>query len=326
MHKRESNKRFLKLEQRNFVKEKSPTQWWYYDFFFEDGSVMVMLFTPHHWWMDKDPQSLLYVSYQKANGEVVRDHHIFSPDSVKYSQDSIKSKWLTIIKNHTKKTREYTIDIALEKIKGRAKINTERKAFSPLPVGSIGHFGAKKLLKQEGEHIRYRYAAHVPKGKVACSMNINEEALDLTGQAYHEQGMFSGKAPEMGDGWAWFHFVSESINLFGARSFFYLEKDGEILVGGLNSFKRRCVLQDTTYSEKYPNFISGGNLHFSTTKLAFDVTPDEKSVPMICIPGFDNSQQLWGDVLQPSTISLQVKGDTLIEKGLFLIETSQMSK
>ena len=106
MHKRESNRRFLKLEQRNFVKEKSPTQWWYYDFFFEDGSVMVMLFTPHHWWMDKDPQSLFYVSYQKANGEVVRDHHIFSPDSVKYSQDSIKSKWLTIVKNHTKKTRE----------------------------------------------------------------------------------------------------------------------------------------------------------------------------------------------------------------------------
>jgi len=224
------------MEKRNFSGEKASTQWWYYDFFFEDGSVLVLLFAPYHWWNNpetgSDPKSLLYISYMEANGEVLSAKKIFDSNQVQYDENSLKCSFLEIIRSNEKKNREYNIRFSMDEFQGSLKIVSDQKAFSPLPVGSLGSFGSKILLKQKGKKISYRYAAHVPQGKVSCELNLKGKKLALRGKAYNEQGWFTGKAEQMCEGWVWFHFVSENINLFGANSFFYLEMNGEIMVGG----------------------------------------------------------------------------------------------
>jgi hypothetical protein len=329
LHKIQSDKRSLKLEGLNFSEEKALTQWWYYDFFFEDGSVLVLLFAPYHWWNDHetkpDPKSLFYVSYMKPDGELISAKRVFDSKEVIYEENSLKCSYLEIVKSHEKKSREYIINFFMDEIRGTAKITSTSKAFSPLPRGSLGIFGSKHYLKQKGKKTRYRYAAHVPQGDVSLDLEIRDENLNLSGKAYNEQGWFTGKAEQMCEGWVWFHFVSENINLFGANSFFYLEMKGEILVGGLNTSKSRCHLSDTLFDNNSLNFVLGGKLNFNS-KPSFDISPIGKiNTPLIYIPS-PHSDQLWGTVLQQSRIRIYHKGEELMEEGRLLIETSRMSK
>ena len=204
-------------------------------------------------------------------------------------------------------------------------IASDSKAFSPLPSGSLGSFGTKHLLKQEGK-VSYRYAAHVPKGLASCRLKLGNDSLNLSGQAYHEQGWFTGQAHQMGEGWEWFHFASKSVNLFGAKTFFYLELNDEILIGGLNNGDSRCKLSDEVIAENTSNFILGGSLNFSSPKLSFDVVPiNSTSTPLIYIPGID-TDELWGNIMQPSSIQITYKGEELSEEGKLIIETCRMSK
>jgi len=329
-YKIQSDKRLRLTENLNFLGEKALTQWWYFDFFFEDGSVLVLLFAPYHWWNDQekgaDPKSLIYLSYLRADGELIRAKKIFDSNEVYYDEKSLICPYLEICKSHDGKTREYTINFFLDEIKGSAKIISNSKAFSPLPTGSIGTFGTRHILKQKGKGLAYRYAAHVPQGDVICNLDINDNHLNLSGKAYHEQGWFTGQAHQMGDGWVWFHFVSKSINLFGARSFFYLEMNGEPIIGGLNSFDSRSVLSDTIFANSPRYFVLGGKLDFSSSKTSFDVTPIGKtSTPLVCIPALD-TDQIWGTVLQPSRIRINRHGKELQEEGMMLLETSRMRK
>ena len=329
LYKVQSDKRLAKMEERNFIGEKALTQWWYFDFFLEDGSVMVVLFAPYYWWGDyevqSDHKSLVYVSYMKPGGEVITSKEIFDSEEVKFDRNSLRSPCLEIIKSHKKNRREYTLNFSMDKIKGSTKVSSDSKAFSPLPSGSLGSFGTKYILKQEG-NVAYRYAAHVPKGQVSCHLELDNDSLNLSGQVYHEQGWFTGQAHQMGEGWEWFHFASKNVNLFGAKTFFYLELNGEILIGGLNNGDKRCRLSDKITAKNTSDFILKGSLNFTSPKLSFEVVPtDSMSVPLVYIPGVD-TDQLWGNVMQSSKVRITYKGVELSEKGKLLIETCRMSK
>ena len=330
IYKIQSDNRLRKTEDINFVGEKALTQWWYFDFFFEDGSVLVLMFVPHHWWTDPekepDAKTLIYVSYLNANGELIRANKIIESKEVQYDENGLKCSYLEIFRSHGKKTREYTINFFLDEIKGSAKIVSNTKAFSPLPTGKLGTFGTKHILKRKGKGLAYRYSAHVPQGHGTCDLDIGDSHFNLSGKAYHEQGWFTGQPHQMGDGWVWFHFVSENINLFGAKSFFYLEMNGEIIIGGFNSFKRRCLFSDGIFSSETPNFLVGGKLSFNRSNTPFEVTPIGKpSTPLVCIPS-DETDQVWGTVLQPSRMKIKYHGEELLVEGMLLIETSKMSK
>ncbi len=328
-YKIQSDKRLAKTETQNFIGEKALTQWWYFDFFLDDGSVMVVLFAPYHWWGDYETQddhkSLIYVSYMKSNGELISANKVFDSKEVEFDENNLKSPYLEIIKSHGKDTREYTLNFSLDEVKGTTKIYSDSRAFSPLPTGSLGPFGTKHILKQEG-NVAYRYAAHIPKGKVSCNLEFGNESLNLSGQVYHEQGWFTGQAHQMGEGWEWFHFASKSVNIFGAKTFFYLELNGEILIGGLNNGDSRCQLTHKVLAENTSNFILGGNLNFTSRKLSLEVVPsDSTSTPLIYIPGVD-TDELWGNVMQPSSIQITHKGVELVEEGKLIIETCRMTK
>ena len=259
------------------------------------------------------------------NGELIVSNEVFDTNKVIFDTNSFISPFLDVIKSHDKTNREYTLNFKTDNINGSAKITSDTKAFSPLPIGSLGSFGAKHFLKQQGK-VAYRYAAHVPKGDASFNLEIGDEHINLSGQAYHEQGWFSGEAHQMGEGWEWFHFASESVNLFGARSFFYLELNGELLVGGLNSFNSRCRLTNEVFSLNTSNFILSGELNFSSPKLSFNVVPIESTgTPLIYIPS-KNTDQLWGTTLQRSQIQINRRGVELSEEGSLIIETCRMSK
>ena len=328
-YKIQSDKRLAKTEKRNFIGEKALTQWWYFDFFLEDGSVMMVLFAPYHWWGDYEKQSehksLIYVSYMTPDGELITSNRVFDSKEVKFDENSLRSPYLEIIKSHERNGRNYTLNFLMDEVKGSMNIASDSKAFSPLPTGSLGRFGTKHILKQEG-NVAYRYAAHVPKGLASGRLEIGCESLNISGQAYHEQGWFTGQAHQMGEGWEWFHFASKSVNLFGAKTFFHLELNGETLIGGLNRADSRCKLSDEVIVKNTSNFILGGSLNFASPKLSFDVVPiDGTSTPLIYIPGFD-TDQLWGSIVQPSRIQINYKGKELSEEGNLLIETCRMSK
>ncbi len=328
-YKIQSDNRLRKTEVQNFLGEKALTQWWYFDFFFEDGSVLVLLFTPYHWWIDQkkesERKSLIFISYLKANGEIVSVKKVFDSREVHYDEKSLSCSYLQICKSHDENSREYTITFYMDEIKGSATITSTSKAFSPLPTGSIGAFGAKHILKLKGK-VAYRYAAHVPRGEVICNLYINDNHLNLSGMAYHEQGWFTGQPHQMGDGWVWFHFVSKSINLFGARSFFYLEMNGELVIAGLNSINSRCVISDTIFADSPKYFVLGGKLEFTSPNQSFKVIPIGKTnTPMVCIPSID-TDQIWGTTLQPSRIRISHHGKQLQEEGMMLLETSRMKK
>lgn len=328
-YKIQSDNRLANTEHLNFTGKKALTQWWYFDFFLEDGSVMVVLFAPYHWWGDyetqSDHQSLVYVSYLKPDGELITANKVFDSNEVVFDENSLRSPYLKIIKSHEKNSREYTLNFSMDEIKGSTKISSDSKAFSPLPTGSLGRLGTRYLLKQEG-NVAYRYAAHVPKGKVSGSLEFGNDHFDLSGNAYHEQGWFTGQAHQMGEGWEWFHFASESVNIFGARTFFYLELNGEILIGGLNNGDSRCQLSDKLIAENTSNFILGGSLSFTSPKLSFEVTATESTgTPLIYIPGVD-TDELWGNIMQPSQIQITHKGEELLEEGKLIIETCRMTK
>ena len=330
LYKIQSDNRLRKTEDSNFLGEKALTQWWYFDFFFEDGSVLVLMFVPHHWWTDPeknpDAKTLIYTSYLKANGELISANKVIDSKEVHYDENGLKCSYLEIFRSHDKKTREYTINFFLDEIKGSAKITSNSRAFSPLPTGSLGTFGTRYILKKKGKGLAYRYAAHIPQGHVSCNLDIGNNHFDLSGKAYHEQGWFTGQPHQMGDGWVWFHFVSENINLFGARSFFYLEMNGERIIGGFNSFNSRCLFSDPILSNKTPNFLVGGKLSFSSSNSSFEVIPTGKtSTPLVCIPS-DDTDQIWGTVLQPSRMNIHHEGKELIVEGMLLIETSKMSR
>jgi hypothetical protein len=325
----QSDKRLKKTETQNFIGEKALTQWWYFDFFLEDGSVMVVLFAPYHWWGDYENQSihksLIYVSYMKPGGELITSNKVFDSREVEFNENSLRSPFLEIIKSHGKNSREYTLNFTMDEIKGSAKITSDIKAFSPLPIGSLRSFWTKHILKQ-GQNASYRYSAHVPKGRASCSLKFGSDSINLSGKAYHEQGWFTGQAHQMGEGWEWFHFASKSVNIFGARTFFYLEMNGEVLIGGLNKGDSRCELTDKVIAKNTSNFILGGSLNFSSSKLSFDVVPlNDTSTSLIYIPG-DDTDELWGNIIQPSGIKITYKGEELIEKGKLIIETCRMTK
>lgn len=328
-HKVQSDKRLRKTEQKNFTGEKALTQWWYFDFFLDDGSVLVLMFVPHHWWanpdVEMDPKTLIYTSYMKPNGEIIRAEKIIDSKDVQYTENSVISEYLEVYKSHDKDTREYIVNFFLDEIKGSAQITSDAKAFSPLPAGSMGSFGTRHLLRK-GKGLAYRYAAHVPQGEATINIEIDEQPIALSGKAYNEQGWFTGQAHQMGDGWVWFHFVSEDINLFGARSFFFLEMNGERIIGGLNSFNRRCVVSDSVMVDGTPNFLVGGSLNFESKKTSFKVTPLKKiNQPLVYIPS-EITDQVWGTVLQPSQMTIKYKGKDLTVEGRLLIETSGMKK
>ena len=329
LHKIQSDSQLRETEDTNFLGEKALTQWWYFDFFLDDGSVLVLMFVPHHWWTDPEKESeaktLIYTSLLKANGELITAEKIIDSNEVHYDKNGLKTSYLEILRSHDLKTRKYTINFFLDEIKGSAKITSSSKAFSPLPTGSMGSFGTRHFLRK-GKGLGYRYAAHVPQGDAIVELEINDTPLYLSGKAYNEQGWFSGQAHQMGDGWVWFHFVSENINLFGARSFFFLEMDGKRIIGGLNSSDRRCVVMDSVMADNSPNFLLGGGLSFSSSKTSFEVTPiGEITTPLVHIPS-DETDQVWGTVLQPSRIKIRHKGKEMIVDGRMLIETSAMRK
>ena len=328
LYKIQSDERMYKMEDYNFLNEKALTQWWYFDFFFDDGSVLVLMFVPNHWWSDPekvaDPETLIYASYMKANGEVVRAKKIIESKEVQYYENGLKCAYLEILKSHNKSTREYTINFMLDEIKGSVQIVSGSKAFSPLPWGSIGTFGTNHILKKKGKGLAYRYAAHVPKGEVSCNLDVGGDHFDLLGKAYHEQGWFNGQPHQMGDGWIWFHFASENVNLFGAKSFFYLEMNGEQIIGGLNSYDRRCLVSDRVLADDPPNLLVGGKLSFTSSRTSFDVASiGQTSTPLISIPSTE-TDQLWGTVLQPSRIHIYHNGEELLEEGNLLLETCRM--
>ena len=329
-HKIQSDDRLRKTEVRNLLDEKALTQWWYFDFFFDDGSVLVLMFVPHHWWTDPekepDAKTLIYVSYMTANGELIKAEKVIDSNEVHYDENGLKSPYLEIIRSHQKKTREYTINFFLDEIKGTAKIVSNSKDFSPLPTGSLKAFGTKFILGKKGKGLQYRYAAHIPQGKVTCKLDINDNYISLSGKAYHEQGWFTGQPHQMGDGWVWFHFVSQNINIFGAKTFLYLEMDGQVIIGGLNSFNRRCVLSDSIFANKPSNLLVGGKFSFNSSNSSFDIIPiGKKSTTLVCIPSKD-TDQIWGTVLQPSIITIQYHGKEFKAEGLLLLETSKMSR
>jgi len=183
----QSDNRLRKTENKNFLNEKAPIQWWYFDFFLDDGSVLVLMFVPHHWWNDpvkgKVAKTLIYTSYLKADGELVRSEKIIDPEEVEYSENGIISSYLEIIKSHEKKEREYTVNFFLDEIKGSAKITSEVKAFSPLPTGGMGSFGTRHILRK-GKGLAYRYAAHIPQGTAVVKLDLDDKQLVLSGKAY----------------------------------------------------------------------------------------------------------------------------------------------
>lgn len=328
-HKIQSDKRLRKTETKNFIGEKALTQWWYFDFFLDDGSVLVLMFVPHHWWadpeMEPDAKTLIYASYLGVDGQVTISEKIIDSSEVIYGENSLKSSFLEIVRSHDKKNREYTINFFLDEIVGTAVITSDAKAFSPLPTGSMGSFGTRHILRK-GKGLAYRYAAHVPQGEAVVNLTVNDSQVDMTGKAYNEQGWFSGQAHQMGDGWVWFHFVSENINLFGARSFFFLEMNGERIIGGLNSFNSSCLVSDSIMVADVPNFLMGANLNFNSPKTSFEVTPlGKKNSRLVYIPS-EITDQVWGTVLQPSRMDIEYKGQVISEEGRLLIETSGMSK
>jgi hypothetical protein len=331
LHKIESDKKFKNTESINFAGEKALTQWWYFDCFFEDGSVMVFLFTPYEWWGEKekanDNHSFFYFSYIGVNGEVISERKVFNIDEVKYDKNSIKCPYFEIVKSHSKLQRNYSINFFMEEVKGSAEIKSASKAFSPFPTGCMGPFLSKHLLKRKGEDLSYRYAAHVPQGHVVSRLIIKNDTLNLSGKAYHEQGWFHGAPDQIGNGWAWFHYVSKDMNVFGTPGrFFCLEKGGRRLMGGFNFRGKGCVLSDVVYAEDQINFLLGGKLNYVSSNLSFEINPTGKTgAPLICIPS-NNTDQLWGTVLQPAVINFHHGGKDLQQSGLLLLETCMMSK
>jgi hypothetical protein len=327
IHKIQSDKRIKKTEDRNFIGEKALTQWWYYDCVFEDGSVLVFLFTPYQWWdeAEKMPtgKSLFYCSYMNAKGEMTSQRKIFAATEVLYDKNSIQSPCFEISRAHRKNNRNYSINIFLDSIKGSVKISSESKAFSPFPRGSMSAT-ITKLFKRRVKGLAYRYSAHVPQGTVNCKLEIQGKDLELAGKAYHEQGWFTGTPDKMGEGWTWFHFVSKNMNIFGTPGqFFCLEKEGKRLIGGID---KKCTLSEMSYSNTQKNLLTGGKLKFNSGKLSFELNPTGKQgTPLICLPSVD-TQQLWGTVLQPTTIKLKYKKEELEEEGVMFLETCKMKK
>lgn len=327
LNKLQSDRQFKKTENLNFAGEKAHTQWWYFDCVFEDGSVLVFLFTPHHWWDDKkEPdKSLFYISYMNTHREVKSISKVFNREELCYDENSLETPYFNLKKSHEKSRRIYTVDFNVEEIKGSATIVSSSKGYSPFPTGSMGKFATRHILKLKGENLAFRYASHVPQGKVDCSLKINNKSLILSGKAYHEQGWFTGTPDQMGKGWNWFHFVSKNVNIFGKpEDFICLEKKGKRLVAGI-SFKE-YALSDKAYADKTETIMLGGKLTFLSKKLSFNIVPTGKpSTPLIYIPS-TNSHQAWGTVAQPSFIYLKNRDKQLVEEGVLLLESCKMSK
>ncbi|MFL5730547.1 MAG: hypothetical protein ACJ75J_13760 [Cytophagaceae bacterium] len=327
LHKVQSDKRLRKTETLNFTGEKAMTQWWYYDCVLEDGSVLVFLFTPYQWWDKKEKmptyKSLFYFSYMYPDGRVVSEQKIFDAAQVQYNDDRIKAPCFEIVRMHDLKARNYTVSFYLDSIQGSVKINSDGKAFSPFPRGSMSST-VTSLFKRKVKGLAYRYAAHMPQGKVVCDLKLQDKKIDLSGKAYHEQGWFTGSPDRMGDGWTWFHFVSDNINVLGTPGqFFCFENTGKRLVGGL---EKNCCLTEMVYAEEPSGFLTRGKLSFHSRKLSFEISPTGKaSVPLICLPS-DETDQLWGTVCQPSFITLSYKGKESREKGVLFLETCRMKK
>ena len=327
IYKIQSDRRIEKTEDLNFTGEKALTQWWYYDCVFEDGSVLVILFTPYKWWDETvnypANKSLFYLSYMKANGEVVTSQKTIDVSEIVYSNDSIKSPYFEIIRTHEKQNRSYTVNFFLDSINGSVKINAYEKAFSPFPRGSMSST-ITQLFKKNAKGLAYRYSAHVTEGIVKCKIELKKMVIELSGKTYHEQGWFTGRPDQMGDGWVWFHFVSKSMNVFGtAGKFFCLEKNGKCIIGGL---EKKCFFSEMTYSGTQKNLLIGGKLILNSKKLSFEISPVGKtSYTLICLPSVD-TDQLWGTVLQESGIEYTSKKNVLIEDGVMFIETCIMNE
>lgn len=325
LNKIQSDRRIKKTEAQNFTGLKAVTQWWYYDCVFEDGSVLVFLFTPYQWWSTEEKKSinksLFYFSYMNSLGEVISSRKVFDVAEIQYDVNSIKASSFEIIKDHEKNSRNYLINFFLDSLKGTLKITSSEKGFSPFPRGSMSSTIAS-IFKHKSKGVAIRYAAHIPGGSAQFNIEFKDSVIELKGCAYHEQGWFTGTPDQMGSGWTWFHFVSKNINIFGtAGQFLYLEKKDVFQIGGLT---KKCSLNETTYLKEKNNLLIGGKLTFNSKKLSFSLTPTGKPpTPLIFMPSFDTNQ-LWGTVLQETTINFMNKKTELNEGGILFLETCRM--
>ncbi len=328
LHKIQSDNQLRKTEDLNFSSTKARTQWWYYDCVFEDGSVLVFLFTPYQWWNEHEKtgkdQALCYISYMDSSGVVKRESKVMDVNDVVYTKNGISSSYFTLTKAHGKNTRNYEARFNFDNFKGTALMHSNAKAFSPFPIGKMGEFATKHILKRPGKHLAFRYAAHIPQGDVTCNLIIDQREKNLKGQVYHEQGWFSGLPEQMGKGWSWFHFVSDDINVFGTpENFICLEKDGKRILGGPNIFDKGAVLSNITYDNDVNRFILGGNLKYTSKVLSFEIKDLDKSITLINIPSLE-TDQVWGTVAQRSVFTLKYKGREFKQEGWLFLETCKM--
>lgn len=324
----QSDKKIRKSENENFAGNKSLTQWWYFDCVLEDGSVLVFLYAPYQWWSEGDSgssnKSLLYFSCLDKNGLVTSEKKVFDISEVEFGENFISSTYFSLKKSHEKNNRNYQLDISLDEIKGSLKINSVNKAFSPFPGGDMGRFATKYILKLDGEDPIFRYASHVPEGKVQGNISLGDSTKTIFGKVYHEQGMFRGLPHQMGNGWAWFHFVSDRYNIFGTpEEFFCMQKDGEKIIGGITLFNKGCVLSDKVYDSVNTNLIVKGKMNFESSNLSFNIESNGKSKVLVSIPS-SSTDQLWGTVAQPSTIKVIQDSKLEEEEGWLFIETCKM--
>jgi hypothetical protein len=258
-------------------------------------------------------------------GKVTSGQKIFDFSELSYNEKGLQCPYFELTQTKTLKGRKYLMDFKLDEIKGSVTITSSSKVFSPLPTSSMGEFATRHILKLKGKDLAFRYASYVPQGEVLCNLEVQGKRIEQSGKAYHEQGWFTGEASQMGPGWTWFHFVSENINVFGKPGdFICLEKSGKRIVGGI-SYKN-LTLTDKVYGSQYDKLLMGGNINFSSGKTSFVIHPHgKKTTALIYLPSFE-TDQLWGTVAQPSTMTLSVDGKEIREQGILIMETCNMQK
>lgn len=324
----QKNRRFSRLQVRNFLRPKVQLQWWYFDFFLRDGSSIVLAFIPQLWWDETgsatEKKARFTLSLKTKEGVVKRFSAVVPQSEIKTTADHLEIPSRFVIRSTgSGDNRQYSIQVSFPEVRGVFTIRPTQLPFAPFPGGVMPGVLQTVLSGVPVGAPSFSYVCQIPNSHVSGSLTWGDYQMQLDGQAYHEQGRLNDTPERQGSNWIWYHFAGAGWNIFGTPgSYIYLQQGNRIVRSGFHLIAKDYTLRNRTYnSPDHARIMTGGEINFQHEDVRFRLTlPSASAKTLVSYPSADPNQ-VWGTVEGPATLSISEGSTTKFLEGRMFLET-----
>lgn len=308
-------------------------QWWYYDFVCDTGLIGTLAFIPYKWWLDRDDakieESLIMFSILQADSSIQQFTKEMDSSLIQSSTNRVNlSNCFSIEFSVDNGKTSQKIDLNFGNVSASLQINSVVPPFSGLPLGSLSGSQRKLAFKSEWHQSPFRYVSQIPRGQLSGTLQLDQQVLQLTGQAYHEQGWFNGEPHLLHSSWYWFHFLHPQCNIFGTpEGYVYVQLNDQTLCGGMCLFSHRYTMKERKYENPHSSkILTGGHISFLCKDAEIEINLVSNTHKDLILFKSVQSEQLWSTLVVEASCNILFNQDRYNFNGKAMIESCWLAK